>query len=685
MDCNPQLQSISIPTSRGAAASLDFPARRRANVFRHLQLQARKTDASHQIDQRARGVHSAAAVSWHFWALATLSCILSENASFFIFVKSLNCPPSSRYGLIAHFSTAVFSNRGPQLKQDPAFDGFTRKCTCSGIATVIGCSHLPTAVATVPLWLASRQDCRWTFVCNSEVLELNFFLNLVWWLYIHMHIHSEMHAFVRMTECMFARALMFDWHWHRLCQAGSGRPSASEGAVAWWLPWEAGECFLPISLCGVIVFDSPSRPLLLPSSSSSARPPFVTQTLSHTIFHTHNNFVTHNLSHNSFFTHNLSHNNFVTHNLSHNNFVTHTTLSHTIFHTTTLSHAIFRTTTLSHTSFTQQLFHTHLSHNSFVTHNFVTHNFATHSLSHSNFVTDNFVTDNLSHNNFVTRNLSHNNFVTHIFHTTASSHIFHTTTLSHSQLCHTQQLCHTHFSHTHTTLSRTHTTLSHTIFHTTALSHTTLSDTTLSHTIFHTTSLSLCVAGVALGDIDANTQTSTQPLSHTPHSHATLNTQTSTHNAFTQLFHTNFNTQLFHTQLRHTHLFHGLGHTQLFHTQLFHTQIVTHDSFTHSLSHKTLLHNSFTHCLSHTRLFHIQHCHTKLFLVTHSVFTHAHTHTQLFHTQLLYHTQFFHTICVPPSPNSFPIPFSHLFWTCWKKLTCGVIQSFSFGESGSWN
>ena len=60
MDCNPQLQSISIPTSRGAAASLDFPARRRANVFRHLQLQARKTDASHQIDQRARGVHSAA-------------------------------------------------------------------------------------------------------------------------------------------------------------------------------------------------------------------------------------------------------------------------------------------------------------------------------------------------------------------------------------------------------------------------------------------------------------------------------------------------------------------------------------------------------------------------------------------------------------------------------------------------
>ena len=301
-----------------------------------------------------------------------------------------------------------------------------------------------------------------------------------------MHIHSEMHAFLRMTECMFARALMFDWHWHRPFQAGSGRPSASEGAVAWWLPWEAGERFLPISLCGVIVFDSPSRPLLLPSSSSSsARPPFVTQTLSHTIFHTHNNFVTHNLSHNSYFTHNLSHNNFVTHNLSHNNFITHTTLS---------------------------------------------------------------------------------------------------------------------------------------------------------HTIFHTTSLSLCVAGMAFGDIDANTQTSTQPLSHTPHSHATLNTQTSTHNAFTQLFHTNFNTALSHATSSHTSLPRTWTHTTLSHancrTRLFHTQPFTQNSFT-QLFH-TL---PFTHTtLSHTTLSHkIFPCHTQCF--------HTHTHATLSHTAPLSHTVLSHNLC----------------------------------------
>ena len=157
----------------------------------------------------------------------------------------------------------------------------------------------------------------------------------------------------------------------------------------------------------------------------------------------------------------------------------------------------------------------------------------------------------------------------------------------------------------------------------------------------------------------------------------------------TQLFHTNFNTQLFHTQLFHTHLFHELEHTNFHtqrchthnklehtnsHTQLFHTQLFTHthnsftlklsrahSSFTHSLSHKILLH---THRLPFTHDSFRYNIVTHNLSLSHTALSCAHTHTTL-HTQL-YHTQFFHTICLPPSPISFPIPFSHLFWVCWK-------------------
>ena len=110
---------------------------------------------------------------------------------------------------------------------------------------------------------------------------------------------------------------------------------------------------------------------------------FVTHHLSHTtlsptICHTHN-FVTHHLSHTTLSHTTLSHtHNFVTHNFVTHKFVTHlshTTLSHTIFHnfvTHHLSHTtlspIFHTQlchTPSFTTLSQTLFHTQLCHPSF--------------------------------------------------------------------------------------------------------------------------------------------------------------------------------------------------------------------------------------------------------------------------------------------------------------------------------
>ena len=210
-----------------------------------------------------------------------------------------------------------------------------------------------------------------------------------------------------------------------------------------------------------------------------------------------------------------------------------------------LSHITLSHTTLSHTNCHTQLCHIQVvPHDfvtyNFVTYNFVTHNFETHNLSHTQlchwneFVTHtqtviyNFVTHNFVTHNFVTYKLSHTTLShTTLSHTTLSHTIFHIQLVTHTQLSHTHtQMCQTHkLSHTtlsHTTLSHTqivthnfvtyklshttssHTTLSHTTLLPTTLSHTTLSQTTLSHTIFHTHPShppTLCVAGVALGDI----------------------------------------------------------------------------------------------------------------------------------------------------------------------------------------
>ena len=109
----------------------------------------------------------------------------------------------------------------------------------------------------------------------------------------------------------------------------------------------------------------------------------------------------------------------------------------------------------------------------------LTHNLLTHTqLVH----THNFLTQNLLSHNLLTRNLSIHNLLTH-------------TQLAHTQLVHTQltltQLVHTQLTHTHTTC--THTTCTHT--------HNLLTHNLSTHNHTHTHNL-LCVAGVALGDID---------------------------------------------------------------------------------------------------------------------------------------------------------------------------------------
>jgi hypothetical protein len=104
----------------------------------------------------------------------------------------------------------------------------------------------------------------------------------------------------------------------------------------------------------------------------------------------------------------------------------------------------------------------------------------------------------------------------------------------------------------------------------------------------------------------------------------------------------------------YTHLFHRLPfkgktlsptHTHPFHTQHFHTQ------------------------LCHTQLCHTQTCDTQLGHTNLS-----HTHTQLCHIHLLNLSNHHHALC-----------FSCLLCTAstavsdyWKKLTCGVIQTFNF-------
>ena len=223
---------------------------------------------------------------------------------------------------------------------------------------------------------------------------------------------------------------------------------------------------------------------------------------------------------------------------------------------------------------------------------------------------------------------------------------------------------------------------------------------------------SICMAGVALGDIDVsfawhihaasesislkydfvthNLVTHnfvTHNLSHISLSHATLShtALSDTTLSHTQLSHTHTSlthTQLCHPQLchthththahdlshTHTHLSHmqllSLSHTHLCHTQLCHTHILSHTALSQTtLSHTTLSHTTLAHNPSHTTLTHTQ-------PFTHNV---SHTHTTLSHTtlliQLLKLSILHHLIC----PFCFLRAASTTSCDYWKKLPCGVI------------
>ena len=137
---------------------------------------------------------------------------------------------------------------------------------------------------------------------------------------------------------------------------------------------------------------------------------------------------------------------------------------------------------------------------------------------------------------------------------------------------------------------------------------------------------SLCVAGVALGDIDRHFAWQAWHLRHWAGSHTIFDTPLCHTPSFThRLSHTIFHTQLCHTPLCHTplchtplchtpSLSHTIFHTQLCHTPSFATPLCHTPSFTHHLLHTTLSHTIF-HTPSYTHL-----CHTPSF--THNFVTH---------------------------------------------------------------
>ena len=193
----------------------------------------------------------------------------------------------------------------------------------------------------------------------------------------------------------------------------------------------------------------------------------------------------------------------------------------------------------------------------------------------------------------------------------------------------------------------------------TQLAPTQLVTTQLAHTHTHTQlavdAAALCVAGVALGDIDPHFAwqawhlvTWTCTLRGRRGTYGTglalvarlvprrgrRDTPSFTHNFVTH--------HVSHTTLSHTILYHTSFHTQLCHTPCFTHNFVTHThtiflchtpSLTHHLSHTTLSHSIFHHTTfhTHTQLCHTPSCTTPAF--THNFVTHHVSHITLSHTR----------------------------------------------------
>ena len=302
----------------------------------------------------------------------------------------------------------------------------------------------------------------------------------------------------------------------------------------------------------------------LPAPAPACRPHTTyshTQLVNTQLAHSHN-LSPHNLLTRNLLTHNLSTHNLLTHthNLLTHNLLTHTTCHHTTWSHTTYSHTTCRHTTCSHTQLThRQLAHTQLAHTQ-VAHTQLTHTQLvntqlahTHNLSPHNLLTHNFSTHNLSPHNLLTHNFLTHNLSTH--------------------------------THTHTLRGRRDTWR-----HGRALCVAGVVLMALGwlwwrawFPVDAVVAAAVCVAGVALGDIDLHFawHLATSTWRHRP-SHTTLS-----HNPFTH-------TTLSHTILSHTHNF--VTHTQRCHIQLFHTQHLTHNIVTYN----SFTHNTFTYTNLHT-------------------------------------------------------------------------------------
>ena len=329
--------------------------------------------------------------------------------------------------------------------------------------------------------------------------------------------------------------------------------------------------FFPTSLCGVLVFGCPlpPSPSVLPPppppASSSCRPPATCPhttcshtTCSHTTCpqttcphttcpHTTCSHTTYShitcttqLAHTQLAHTQLAHTQLAHTQLVHTHTLVHTQLAHTQLLHRQLAHTTCTHTQLAHTQFVHtQLVHTQLAHTQLdptqlthtqlVPHNLLTHNLLTHNLPTQLAHTQLVHTHNLSTHNSLTHNFSTDNLLTQLVHT-------------HNLLTHNLS---THNLSTHNWL--THNLIPHNL-----LTHNLRRGSLRGRRGAWRHPASLCVAGVALGDIDRHFAWQAWHLWHTHH-----------------LWHT-----IFHTTLSHT-IFHTPSQT-IFHTPLCHTPSFLH-------------------------------------------------------------------------------------------------------------
>ena len=194
----------------------------------------------------------------------------------------------------------------------------------------------------------------------------------------------------------------------------------------------------------------------------------------------HIQIVTTQLAHLQLVTTQLTHTQLVHTQLAHTQLAhTHTTWPHTTCHHTTCSHTTYSHTTSPHTTCPN----TTCSH----THNLLTHNLPTYNLSPHNLLTHNLLTHNLLTHNFSTHNLSPHNLSTH------------------NLLTHNLPTCNTTCPH----ITCSHTNCSHTRGHLPSLC---VAGVALMALLWlrwrawfpfgAVGAAAVCVAGVALGDMD---------------------------------------------------------------------------------------------------------------------------------------------------------------------------------------